>query len=184
MALVSICIFLLSGTYAAGFLGRLPADDLFIFLASLSCLSLSVKKARPVGIVLFGFLLMWSASRDVLGEKPDPLLVSSDVAGTFEILDFPKKKEKSVTLLVQPVGHSNLPNKIRLSWYDAPVNPKFGECWALSVRLRRPRGFSNPAGFDYEGWLFREAIGATGYVRKGEPVLSCDSISSLALLRI
>ncbi|MEL7450961.1 MAG: DNA internalization-related competence protein ComEC/Rec2 [Pseudomonadota bacterium] len=54
-----------------------------------------------------------------------------------------------------------------LSWYDAeaPVQP--GEVWRLRVRLRRPRGFANPAGFDYAGWLFRQRVDATGYVRAG-----------------
>jgi competence protein ComEC len=54
---------------------------------------------------------------------------------------------------------------VRLSWYRAPVEPAPGERWRLAVRLKSPRGFMNPGGFDYEALLFREAIGATGYVR-------------------
>jgi len=41
-----------------------------------------------------------------------------------------------------------------------------GERWRLRVRLKPPHGFSNPGGFDYEGWLLRQGIGATGYVRR------------------
>jgi len=33
-------------------------------------------------------------------------------------------------------------------------------------RLKRPHGFSNPGGFDYERWLFQQGIRATGYIRK------------------
>ena len=33
------------------------------------------------------------------------------------------------------------------------------------MRLRRPRGFANPGGADYEARLLREGVGATGYVR-------------------
>lgn len=40
-----------------------------------------------------------------------------------------------------------------------------GEHWLLQVRLKRPHGFANPGGFDYERWLFEENIAATGYVR-------------------
>lgn len=137
----------------------------------------------PVGMVLFGFIVMWSASRDSIGQKLAPSLVGVDVVGIFEIVDFPKINGKSVSLLVEPVGRADLPRKIRLGWYDSPLNPEFGECWSLSVRLRRPRGFSNPAGFDYEGWLFREGIGSTGYVRRGEKVLSCDRMSGMSRLR-
>ena len=33
------------------------------------------------------------------------------------------------------------------------------------MRLKRPYGFNNPGGFDYEGWLYSKKIRATGYVR-------------------
>lgn len=47
--------------------------------------------------------------------------------------------------------------RVRLSWYGraAPIN--VGERWQLAVRLKRPHGFSNPGGFDYEKWLFQKA---------------------------
>jgi competence protein ComEC len=31
--------------------------------------------------------------------------------------------------------------------------------------MKKPHGFMNPGGFDYESWLFRQNIQATGYVR-------------------
>jgi competence protein ComEC len=56
--------------------------------------------------------------------------------------------------------------KTRLSWYGGPkLRP--GERWRLEVRLKAPRGFMNPGGFDYERWLFLRGIRATGYVRRG-----------------
>jgi competence protein ComEC len=62
---------------------------------------------------------------------------------------------------------TRFPGKIRLSWYyGQPVNA--GEKWQLQVRLKPPHGFMNPGGFDYEAWLFQQAIQATGYVRKSE----------------
>lgn len=39
-----------------------------------------------------------------------------------------------------------------------------GDIWQLRLRLRPPVGFLNPAGFDYQRWLFVRQIGATGYV--------------------
>jgi competence protein ComEC len=58
-----------------------------------------------------------------------------------------------------------LPKRLRLAWYGTHPPLKAGERWRLRLRLKRPRGFANPAGFDYEGWLFRRGIRATGYVR-------------------
>lgn len=56
------------------------------------------------------------------------------------------------------------PGLIRLNWYRTYPEIIPGEKWRLFVKLKRPWGFKNPGGFDYEGFLFRENIGATGYV--------------------
>ena len=45
------------------------------------------------------------------------------------------------------------------------VAPAYGQRWAFSVRLKRPRSFANPGGFDYAAWLVAQGIEATGYVR-------------------
>ena len=76
-----------------------------------------------------------------------------------------------------------LPWRVRLNWYrDAPrLRP--GERWRLHVRLKRPRGFANPGGFDYEEWLFRRGIAATGYVRGGRNERISPGAWSLSRLR-
>lgn len=63
---------------------------------------------------------------------------------------------------------SGVPSRIRLTWYRSSTQPQPGEAWQLVVRLKRRNGFANPGGFDYEGYLFREGIGASGYVRADE----------------
>ncbi|WP_280546734.1 MULTISPECIES: DNA internalization-related competence protein ComEC/Rec2 [unclassified Halomonas] len=55
--------------------------------------------------------------------------------------------------------------RVRLSFFDAPAMVP-GERWRLTVRLRPPSGFANPGTFDYRGWLWREGIQASGYVRR------------------
>ncbi|WP_020412949.1 DNA internalization-related competence protein ComEC/Rec2 [Microbulbifer variabilis] len=56
-----------------------------------------------------------------------------------------------------------------LTWYrvtpSALVQLRGNSHWRLPVRLKRPRGSVNPYGFDYEGWLLRRGVYATGYVR-------------------
>lgn len=73
-----------------------------------------------------------------------------------------------------------VPSKIRLSLYDGPVI-RGGEGWRFRVRLKRPHGFANPGGFDYERWLLSRGIGATGYVRLGDEarVSALDSLPQL-----
>lgn len=41
-----------------------------------------------------------------------------------------------------------------------------GECWSLTVRLKRPHGNVNPGGFDLEAWLLERNLRASGYVRE------------------
>jgi competence protein ComEC len=55
--------------------------------------------------------------------------------------------------------------RIRLVWYRVASSPTAGELWQLVVRLKRRNGFANPGGADHEAQLYREGIGATGYVR-------------------
>lgn len=60
-----------------------------------------------------------------------------------------------------------MPQRLRLSWYDPPVEVEAGAALEVVVRLKSPRGLVNPGGFDYENWLFTQGYGATGYVREG-----------------
>jgi competence protein ComEC len=58
--------------------------------------------------------------------------------------------------------------QVRVSWYRSAATPRAGECWQLRLRMKTPHGSFNPAGFDYEGWLFRQGIGATATVCAGQ----------------
>ncbi|MCC2637961.1 MAG: internalization-related competence protein ComEC/Rec2 [Moraxellaceae bacterium] len=46
-----------------------------------------------------------------------------------------------------------------------PGLPMPGSDCRLEVRLKRPHGAANPAGFDFEAWLLSEGVTATGSVR-------------------
>ena len=55
---------------------------------------------------------------------------------------------------------------LRMHWWSGkPVVA--GEWWWFEVRLRRPRGMSNPGSFDYEAWLYAAGTGGLGSVRNG-----------------
>lgn len=84
------------------------------------------------------------------------------------ICDFPRVDEHGVRLLMDLApdrGQPGLPGRIHLNWYAPAPEMQPGERWQLVVRLKPPQGLVNPAGFDFEQWLFRSGIGATGYVR-------------------
>ena len=66
------------------------------------------------------------------------------------------------------------PQRVLLTSALPTFTPRAGERWQLRARLKRPHGFQNPGGFDYEAYLFRSRIGATGYVRAEEPPTRVD----------
>lgn len=59
--------------------------------------------------------------------------------------------------------------RLRLGWYRLEINSAqrmtAGSRWQMTVRLKEPRGNSNPYTFDFESWLLQRGIYATGYVR-------------------
>lgn len=73
------------------------------------------------------------------------------------------------------------PPSIRAAWYRNEQILKGGECWRMLMRLRPPHGSMNPGGFDYEGWLFAQGVGATATVKAAEP---CGEQSGYALLKM
>ena len=75
-----------------------------------------------------------------------------------------KEASAAVPTAALPAAFSGL---VRLTRYDrqAPTLSA-GDRWRLAVRLRRPVGFSNPGGFDYERWSFQKNMVASGYVRE------------------
>lgn len=75
---------------------------------------------------------------------------------------------KTWRFLFEP-STGEVPPRIRASWYRSDQTLKGGECWRMLLRLRPPHGSVNPGGFDYEGWLFRQGIGATATVRVQNP---------------
>lgn len=63
---------------------------------------------------------------------------------------------------------AGVPPLIRTAWYRTDQVIKGGECWRFKLRLKAPHGSANPGGFDYEGWLFRQGIGATASIKEAE----------------
>ncbi|MDX1633036.1 MAG: DNA internalization-related competence protein ComEC/Rec2 [Marinobacter sp.] len=62
-----------------------------------------------------------------------------------------------------------MPARLRLAWYGDDARLDLPERIRAKVRLKRPHGAVNPAGFRYESWLFRHGFRATGTVRELSP---------------
>jgi len=111
----------------------------------------------------------WSAGALLADGLPSGLEgVDTTVSGTLATLPQRQGRVTRFEFVPDPVQEATdaqLPRRLRLAWYGQHPPLRAGDRWRLRLRLKRPRGFINPGGFDFEGWLFRRGIRATGYVR-------------------
>lgn len=177
------CLYALAGAYAQALLPGLPPPLWAWAAAGIGLCSLCLRPCRPIAAVVAGCLLMGAVSRAELASRLPAVMLGKDLAFTGEIIDFTQVIGDTHRLLVRPVNAPDLPPRLRLSWFDATGVPRLGEHWELTARLRPPRGFANPGTFDYAGWLFRQRIGATGYVVLGARADDSPQLHGLAAVR-
>jgi competence protein ComEC len=106
----------------------------------------------------------------VMEDRLQPRLIGRDIQLTGQVCEFPKsgpRMHRFVLAVHSDAETADLPRRLYLSWYDPEERPRAGQTWQLTVRLKRPRGLSNPGGFDFERWAFTGRVGATGYIRAG-----------------
>ena len=72
-----------------------------------------------------------------------------------------------------------------LSWYASQAEElKPGDRCSFIVRLRRPRGLVNSAGFDYQSWLLQQGYSAVGTVRSLEQNCAVSPVFNARLGRM
>ena len=128
------------------------------------------RRAAAGGWCAAGFLWALLNAHATIASRLLPALEGEDLVLTGRIASVPAIAPRRTRF--DFAVESGLPHgegRLRLSWYgDSRGDPPelaAGETWRLVVRLRAPRGFRNPGGFDYETWLFRHGYAAQGYVR-------------------
>lgn len=171
MGVTGLALPWLAGTLVA--LWVLPAS--FFPLAPLPMLALAIGiwlKWRQVWLLCFAAGMCWTCLR--IDARLDDQLAAALAGQDFEVTGwidgFPRRRagQVSFSLAVLEASRSaKLPSHLRLTWYEPAIELRAGATLDLRVRLRQSHGFANPAGFDFERWLFVEGYGATGYVRDG-----------------
>jgi len=126
---------------------------------------------RPVTIAAAGFLWAWGYAALILSGQLPAAVEGRDVVVEGEIISLPEVDQRrshfefKVSKLFEGDAPLPSPGRILLNWYYPDTALQVGDRWRLRVRLKRPHGLSNPGSFDYEAWLFRHRLRATGYVR-------------------
>lgn len=176
--MLAFSLLFLSGNLWLQWLPHLPESHAVLMTAGvvvtlLSLIALPWSRIavwHPVlrGIVAFllGFVWAWFSARQQLQRDLSPALEGRDVLVIGYVAALPEAESYGQRFLFA-VDSTDvaLPAQIELTWYAPAPAIKVAERWQLQVRLRRRHGFANPGGYDYEAQLFRDGVGATGYVR-------------------
>ena len=167
-----------TGAWVLQWIPNLPPRELLWLLPLPALIAWRVHCLRLPAIALLG--LLWALLSISAGHPGAlaPALEGEELQVIGRVVGLPSNGTKATRFDLQleqlMLADEEVagPKRIRLSWYQeaGSAAPQLvpGERWQLRVRLKRPHGFSNPGGFDYQGWLFREGIGARGYIRRSD----------------
>ena len=164
---------LLSGVLIFQQLSALPPPATAWLCLPALCLAWFYPVWRLPVFALGGFVWAWWVAAGMLAQSLPAQLEGVDVGVEGVIVSLPDRDaarsrfQFEVERLITPEGEAASPGRVMLSWYARPPPElRAGERWHFTVRLKRPHGMFNPGGFDYEAWLFRHRLRATGYVRE------------------
>lgn len=159
---------LAAGLACLPFLPALPPAWLLVALLPLG-LMLLPWRTYPLALFLFGLVWACFSAQRALDDRLALELDGRTLWLEGYITGLPERGDDVVRFQLERASarRYNLPQRLRLSWYEGP-SVQAGEQWRLAVKLKRPRGLVNPQGFDYEAWLLAQRIGATGTVKQGE----------------
>ncbi|MGH8320688.1 MAG: DNA internalization-related competence protein ComEC/Rec2, partial [Gammaproteobacteria bacterium] len=181
-------IAMLAGVLVALALPVLPSGPWLLVGVPLGILASRWKPGRLLVFAFIGFGWCWWCAQNQLALRLAPALEGHDVPVSGWVASIPQTQpdyvrfEFAVERMDGRVPGKGIPKLIRLSWSKTAVVPAPGQHWRFTLRLKQPRGYMNPGGFDYEGWLFRHGIGATGYVVHDQAKL-IDAATRFPLLR-
>ena len=163
-----ISIAFLLGVSSIHALATLPDASWAAALAVAVCAAVCAR-AQHVCAFLLGFAWAWGNAAARLTDELPAVLEGQDLEVRGYVASLPDVSQTDPQFLFDiSAGPEGAPSRLQLAWYRAPTIPQPGELWRLTVRLKRRNGFANPGGFDYEGKLFRDGVGAAGYVRDSE----------------
>lgn len=140
-----------------------PATVGVVWLAS-AVSAIATRRLAVLGFAL-GYSLAWLQCSDRLAARLDLALEGVTLTLTGAVASVPQVVGNGYRFEFTTDPQSGVPPRVELTWYEPEWRPLAAERLELEVRLRRPRGFANPGGADYEARLLREGVGATGYVR-------------------
>lgn len=159
------------------FSNTVAREALFVFFLFSALCCVRTLSALPVLMLIAGF--SWA---NFCFDRQLQQMLPSEYEGvtiqvTGKLLGIPDQNHSRTRFdfyIAAATTSSNSPiselknKKITLSCYRCIFDFKPNQEWQLSVRLKRPHSYASWGAFDYEKYLFRHQIIATGYIRDKE----------------
>jgi len=174
----------LGGVLAVQQLAALPSPLWALVLVPALLLPLLHPRWLLATFLVGGFLWAWWRAELILQQQLPEALEGRDLVVEGTVAELPQPVEYGTRFAFDveqaeaegaPVS---IPRRVRLS-AEANVPVRAGDRWRFAVRLKRPHGLQNPGGFDYEAYLFRQRLRATGYVRAAPPPVHLGAATGL-----
>lgn len=167
MTVIRVSICLLAGVVAPQLSSFPPRSDQIAVALVLLIVFLPGLRRIDLACVLLGWLMFFLHVEYVAKARLAAQYEADSMLIVVRIADFPQSKRRTTSFRAMPLADERVPSRLRLSWFEPPVDLHIGDVWKLQVKLRAPRGNANPGSADGEAWLTRQRIGATGYVVDG-----------------
>ena len=174
-------IAMLGGMLCLLLLPALPPVWIVLFAAAPLTVFFSwQRRIRFLLFAAFGFVWAWCCAQHLLANRLQSVWEGRTLTLRGWVASIPQQETDYVRFRFEVeslngrVPGDGIPRELRLTWSGTWHKLSPGQHWAFRVRLKRPHGYMNPGGFDYEGWLFRQGIGATGYVWRDRAQLLHD----------
>ncbi len=109
--------------------------------------------------LLLGLLLSTSVAQNQLSKRLSSELEGKDILLQGRVVGVPNAREdgarfrfkiETASLKTEPERFLDLKGMVRLGWFQNQQVVNADERWQLMVRMKRPSGFLNPGGFDYD----------------------------------
>ncbi|MFT4248491.1 MAG: DNA internalization-related competence protein ComEC/Rec2 [Pseudomonas sp.] len=183
--LVATAIGLLVGVVAAlWWPGLLPRWGYAVAFALVLPIVRLRRRGMPLAALLVGFGLAGLQAAHVLAGQLPTTWEGREVIVQGRIEGLPQPEPRRTRFVLKVDDAATQPallrgRRVQVSWYDdfAARAPgprsalRAGAQWRLSLRLRAPRGLSNPGGFDAERHALGNRIVATALVRRPESAM-------------
>ncbi|HAT2070615.1 TPA: DNA internalization-related competence protein ComEC/Rec2 [Legionella pneumophila] len=140
-------------------------------------------------IVLFfiagcGFALIHQWIVSPKGMPDTQVITQAQLEGTIASIPMQRPNKTQFHFAIEKINNNPAQGLIQLNWYNKPPVLRAGQRWQLSVKLKKPRNFRNPGGFNYVRYLAARHIHWTGYIRYGNNKLISNQPPSFSWLTL